>query len=216
MSETVRNGFGLVDLWEASPVRFDSPQAAEIYRALMGPDLETLVCIAKAHPAKARTMHLEDALPLVSSSALTCQSPMSAKTGARQIDGAPSPRTLDNCGPRRWAVVEFDPTQDKPEWAQFKNPVDAMAALLWRLHELTKALAVVTHSGGKSLHGWFRVEGKSVTEIQTLYAVAQKFGADPPTKSPVQMVRIPDGRRDDGNTQTCFYFNPNLASHGPR
>lgn len=205
MEDTARAGPGLVDLWEASPCRFDTPQAAEIYRALMGPEPEALVCIAKAHPGDAVTLPLADALPLVATHALTCQNRMSAPTGLT-LAGKTSPRTLANCGPRRWAVVEFDPDPEKPEWQQFTAPLDAMAAFIWKLHELAGGLAVVTHSGGKSLHGWFKV--RSAPAATKLYAAALKFGADPATRTANQLVRIPDGRRADGRRQAAYYFNP--------
>lgn len=208
MAATAKDGPGLYDLWEATPVRFDRPQAAEIYRALMGPDPETLVCVAKEHPRDAVTIQLSEALALVGTHALTCQSPMAAPLGLTQ-DGKPSPRCLDNCGPRRWAVVEFDPDASKPEWAQFEEPVDAMAAFIWKLNELTEGgLAVATHSGGKSLHGWFDAAGMGEAALALFYAVARKFGADMATRSPVQLVRLPDGRRADGRRQTAYFFNP--------
>jgi hypothetical protein len=36
------------------------------------------------------------------------------------------------------------------------------------------------------------------------------FGADPATWTQSQFVRMPDGRRDNGNRQTVFYLNPGV------
>lgn len=206
MQSTAEEGLALYDLWEASPVRFDEPRPGEIFATLF-PDPGGLVCIAKAHPRDARTLPRAEALPMVQTSAFCCQSYLTAPTGLTQ-EGKPSPRTLQNIGPRRFAVVEFDPS---PDWPRLPcEPVDAMAAWLWKLHELTRRLACAVHSGGKSLHGWFYVGDWPGAEIDRLFLAAAKFGADPATRSPIQLVRIPDGLRDNGNRQTCYFFNPHL------
>ena len=47
--------------------------------------------------------------------------PMTAEEGARKTDGKLSPRTLENTGPRRFLVIEFDD----------KLGEDSQAARLW-------------------------------------------------------------------------------------
>lgn len=201
--------FATVDLWEESPVRFDEPAGAFIYEKLFGPNPETLVCIARAHPRDSQTLPLGEALPLVGSYALTCQNVMTAREGLT-LEGTPSPRTLNNIGPRRWVVLEFDASLLKIEWVPILarvNSLDACAGLLWKLHEVSGALRVVCHSGGKSLHGWFDCKGWPELEIARLYDAGQKLGADLATKTANQLVRIPDGLRENGARQTCYYLN---------
>ena len=54
-------------------------------------------------------------------------SPMSKPIGITQ-DGKPSPRSLDNTGPRRFLVVEFD-----------SGTFDRHAAVLWHLAKICAA-----------------------------------------------------------------------------
>jgi len=89
--------------------------------------------------------------------------------------------------------------------------VDQQSALL--LHLATYApLACVAHSGNKSLHGWFYVFLDPEEKVQRFMEYALSLGADPATWTPCQLVRIPDGLRDNGNRQTVFFFNPNYQN----
>ncbi|MCC5841433.1 MAG: hypothetical protein JJT96_15060 [Opitutales bacterium] len=189
-------------------MRFESPCAAYLLHLLMGGDSQTLVCLAKAHPADARTMALSDALPLAESSALLVPSPMSARTGRSQ-SGRESPRCLANTGPRRWAVVEFDFAADDPCLScHDMDSIDACAALLWALRSRVGRLALVCHSGGKSLHGWFRCWDWEEMYTAEFFDVAVVHGADPATRCRAQMVRMPDGRRCNGARQSVLFFDP--------
>ena len=104
--------------------------------------------------------------------------------------------TLANTGPRRYLVCEFD--QGTP---------DEHAALLAHLasHE---PLVCAVHSGGKSLHGWFHVEGQHEKKIQRFFRYAVSLGADPATWTRSQFVRMPGGRRENGKVQMVCYLNP--------
>ena len=106
-----------------------------------------------------------------------------------------SPRCLENVGPRRFLVVEFD-----------NGDVDTQAARLWYLAQVAP-LTLAVHSGGKSLHGWFYCVGQSEAMLRSFMARAVRIGADPATWTSCQMVRLPDGRRDDGQRQTTLYLN---------
>jgi hypothetical protein len=64
------------------------------------------------------------------------------------------------------------------------------------------------HSGGKSLHGWFNVQGVSEERLAAWVAVARRLGADPATFCPCQFVRLPEGRRDNGTPQHVVYLKP--------
>jgi hypothetical protein len=122
---------------------------------------------------------------------------MSALTGISK-EGKVSKRCLDNTGPRRHLVVEFD-----------SGTLDSQAARMLHLAQFAP-LGVALHSGSKSLHGWFQVVGFSEKKVLKFFRYAVSIGADYRTWSPCQMVRIPDGLHKNGCRQTVFYFNPKL------
>src|SRR5205807_578538 len=62
----------------------------------------------------------------------------------RTRSGKISEHTLENTGPRRFLVIEFD-----------KGTLDQQAALLFHLSKFAPSLALVVFSGSRSLHGWF-------------------------------------------------------------
>ncbi|HRY49601.1 MAG TPA: hypothetical protein P5186_16250 [Candidatus Paceibacterota bacterium] len=189
------SGFGLADLWEESPVRIEDnrSRAEELITALFPGD--PLLCIAKAKPADAKTAPRSTWIGQLDTSALIVPSPMSALTGKTK-DGRESSRCLENTGPRRFLVIEFD-----------QGDLDSQAGRIWHLAQLAP-LALAVHSGGKSLHGWFPTHGKCETELKRFMARAVMIGADPATWTKCQMVRLPEGQREDGSPQRCFYFNP--------
>jgi hypothetical protein len=106
-------------------------------------------------------------------------------------------RCLQNTGPRRFLVVEFD-----------QGDFDQHAALLSHLSGLAP-LVLAVHSGNKSLHGWFYCEGQSQELIHRFFRYAVSLGADSATWTPCQLVRMPDGLRDTGVRQRVVFFNPN-------
>ena len=101
-------------------------------------------------------------------------------------------------GLRRFLVVEFD-----------QGDVDDHAALLWHL-ALKAPLAMVVHSGSKSLHGWFFCAGQPEERLRQVMRYCVSLGADPATWTRSQFVRMPDGTRDNGKRQVVFYFNPEV------
>jgi hypothetical protein len=107
-----------------------------------------------------------------------------------------SAHTLDNTGPRRFLVIEFD-----------EGTMDGHAAVLWHLAK-REPLVLAVHSGGKSLHGWFFIEGREERTLSEFMHYAVSLGADPATWTKSQFVRMPDGRRDNGKRQRVIYFNP--------
>jgi hypothetical protein len=107
--------------------------------------------------------------------AVIVPSPMSALRGKTKSYGKLSAHTLDNTGPRRFQVIEFDPVRwenlsDKQR-AVFRsesnyNKVkqDEQAALLFHLGRFVP-LTLVVFSGSRSLHGWFYCEGTGIISI---------------------------------------------------
>ena len=121
-------------------------------------------------------------------------SPMSAVTGTTK-DGRESKHSLDNTGARQFLICEFD-----------TGTTDEHAALLLHLGEYVPLVCVV-HSGGKSLHGWFLVEGQPNDKVLKFFRYAVGLGADPRLWTRSQFVRMPDGTRDNGNRQTTFFLS---------
>jgi hypothetical protein len=119
---------------------------------------------------------------------------MNAPTGLTK-EGKVSAHTLDNTGERRFLVVEFD-----------TGTTDEHAALLIHLAGLVP-LVCAAHSGNKSLHGWFYCAGQPEERVLKFFRYAVSIGADSRLWTRSQFCRIPDGTRDNGNRQTCFFLN---------
>ena len=121
-------------------------------------------------------------------------SPMSAVAGLTK-SGKESKHTLANTGARRFLICEFD-----------TGTADEHAALLLHLGGFAPLVCAV-HSGGKSLHGWFYVQGQPESKVRDFFRYAVTLGADRATWTPSQFVRMPDGTRDSGKRQTVFFLN---------
>ena len=126
---------------------------------------------------------------------LIVPSPMTARYGKRKSDGEESEHTLDNTGPQRFLICEFD-----------KGNLDDHASILLHLTKVAP-LALVVFSGSKSLHGWFYVEGDE-DQAKRFFTYAVKLGADPATWTRSQFVRMPEGLRENGNRQVVHFFDP--------
>ena len=122
-------------------------------------------------------------------------SPMSDKWGETQA-GKRSQHTLSNTGPRHYLVVEFD-----------EGTHDSHASLIQHL-ALHAPLCMAVDSGGKSIHAWFDVKERSEDSTRRFFQLACQLGADPATWTRSQFVRMPQGRRANGNLQKIIHFNP--------
>lgn len=195
-------GYNLADLWHASPVPCTRDSTdTEFFADQLFPG-NPLICVGRSMSTFC-TAHREDFRGTLSGMSLVVPSPMSALTGARKSDGKQSPHTLDNTGPRRFLVIEFD-----------HGTADEQAALHWHLREFAP-LVVVVSSGGKSQHGWYACEGiaQDVTRRFMRYAVT--LGADPATWTRSQFVRLPQGWRADKQApQDVAYFDPAKLERG--
>ena len=215
------NGCRLADLREKSPFRLnDGALDAEGYLDLLFPGNPLLCCAwfwtdSKTRPREAwrgEAGELQFIVP----------SPMCALTG-RTKDGKESAHTLENTGPRRYAVVELDLVagDGRPETAMLERlrarsglaVTDVCAAVLWHLAQFAP-LCLVVWSGGKSLHGWFRCLGDDEKDIAEFLDLGIALGGCSSTKCRSQFVRLPEGTRrlKDGTTarQSVCYFNPTL------
>jgi hypothetical protein len=209
-------GNGLVDLWEASPIRLDSnkPKTDEIIDGLF-PGNPLLCCGWTCHYSDTRVRKrwykLHDLQFIV-------PNPMAAPKGLtrnRKI----SAHALSNTGPRRFLIVEFDfDASNSAEEARLfaklgtegRDMRDLCAALL--LHLAEKApLALAVYSGGKSLHGWFYCADVPEGKVWRFFRYAVSLAADRANWNTSQFTRMPDGLRENGRRQTVYFFNPRVV-----
>ena len=180
-----------------------------------------LLCLAKTMSV-AETKRRKDWLENLDGIQFIVPSPMSARTGFCKNSEREGPRTLDNTGPRKYLVVEFDLVEKDKEGKDTKDALfirsmmelgcsirDISATLL--AHLATRGpLVMVVSSGGKSLHGWFRVGDKADCQIRPFFEYACRLGADRRLWTACQLVRLPDGIRDNGAPQNVIFFNGGL------
>jgi hypothetical protein len=189
--------FSLVDLWEASPVKFrDNEQhTEEIIDSLFRGN--PLLCCGKTQ-ADFATRPRSQWRGELSKQQFLVPSPMIAWVGRTQ-QGKDSAHTKANTGSRWFLVIEQD-----------TGSVDEQAAVLWYLASLAPLLLVV-HSGGKSVHSWFHCKDQDEEKIlRPFMRVAVLLGADHSTWTRSQFVRMPDGTRADGKRQAVYYFRPEV------
>ena len=192
----IASGAGLVDLWEISPVRFEDNKShtEKIIDALFPGD--PLLCAGQSICDFATRSRSEWRGKLAALQ-LMVPSPMTARIGYTQ-DGKQSAHALSITGSRRFLVIEQD-----------GGTIDEQAAILLHLAE-SAPLAVAVHSGSKSIHAWFYCEGEPEEKLRSFMRYAVSLGADPPTWTRSQFVRMPDGTRDNRERQTVYFFNPEV------
>ena len=100
--------------------------------------------------------------------------------------------------------------------AQRVSVFDLCAALHGELADV-RPLALVVHSGGKSLHRWYPCDGDAEEDnMHRFMRFAVSIGADPATWTRIQLVRMPQGVRDNGKRQRVLYFNPAVLNGGAK
>lgn len=102
-------------------------------------------------------------------------------------------------------MIEFD-----------RHSIDEQSAFHLHLGELCPLVCMV-HRGGKSLHGWYLVDGQPERKVREFFEYAVRLGTDTATWNQVQFVRMPGGgRRDDQDKpdkpQTVYYLNFNVLN----
>ena len=192
------NKCGLVDLWEASPIRLDDNAAhtEEIIDVLF-PDNPLLCC--GWTPSMFDTRSREEWRGHLSRLALIVPSAMTARTGHTKEDKV-SAHTLETTGQRRFLIIEQD-----------SGDVDDQVAILLHLAEYAP-LVMAVHSGHRSLHGWFSCRDASEQTLRDFMRYAVRLGADKQMWCRSQFARMPDGLRESGERQTVFFFNPKNAA----
>ncbi|MCB1064287.1 MAG: hypothetical protein KDN20_15395 [Verrucomicrobiae bacterium] len=187
-------------LWEASA--FGSLQ---YYHLNFAPALvqmlfpgDPLICAGES-VKRMKTRHVFEWGPEICSTELIVPSPMIAREGMN-LKGEKSTRCLANTGPRRFLVIEFGGAT-----------IEAQACLHMHL-AMRLPLAMVVHSGGRSLHGWYFVAGLSEDSANSFMRYAVSLGAGPHTWTPCQAVCTPGGERRVGSElvrQEVYFLNAN-------
>lgn len=216
-------GYGLADFWERSPVPLENNQPHTeqiIVRLFPG---NPLLCVGRYIPnADGATEHYtrpRDEWRDLEQWELIVPSPMSAPTGLTK-EGKASAHTLDNTGLRRFLVVECDFSiyardgKNETSFAPLIRKLDARgfsvadicAAVLLHLAGYAP-LVCADHSGGKSIHGWYYVQGQPEDRLCRFMRYAVSLGADRATWGRSQFVRMPDGTRGNGQRQTVYFLN---------
>jgi hypothetical protein len=190
------SGFGLVDFWEISPIRFEDNAAhtEQIVDELFPHN--PWLCVGASN-SNFKTRRREELRGELASLALIVPSPMTAQRGYTQ-EGKESEHWLENTGPRRFLVIEQD-----------RGSIDEQSAILYQLAQRAP-LVIAVHSGSKSLHGWFCCAGVAEEKVSRFFRYAVALGADRALETRNQFARMPDGLRDNGNRQTVYFFNPEV------
>lgn len=221
IQRVLRSGFGQVALRASTPYPLDPGAALNVPNLLrhLFPD-DPLLCLGW-NECRFATMPQSEWCDRTASGTppqFIVPNPMSKLRGLTR-DGKLSAKSNDNTGPRRFLVVEFDfkPHHNARDAAllaygtQFGlfTTLDLCASLLAELARFAP-LVLVVWSGGKSLQGWFPMAGVSELVAEQFFRRACALGADPATWSKSQFVRLPCGRRDNGEIQSVNYFNPGV------
>lgn len=194
-----KNGVTLARLEEMNPCDFDGDGPhTDVILDYLFPGNPLLCCAKTTHEFATRPR--ESWRGRASALAYIVPSVMSARFGVTEEDKR-SERTKTNVGPRQYLVTEFD-----------EGSLDQQAAILFHLSTLAP-LVLVLHSGGKSLHGWFRCLGVEPEKVTKFFRYAVAHGADDQQHCPCQLVRMPDGTRENGKRQRVVFFNPKGAWH---
>jgi hypothetical protein len=220
-----RGGVRLSELEQQSPVGLDSSEnhAEKIIDSLFPGD--PLLC---AGPSSnfVLTRPRKEWSGFLSRQQFIVPSAMIKRKGRTQ-DRTLSARSLENVGPRKFLVIEFDFVQTSENGratpaapmlqrlaARGVSVLDLCAALHGELANI-RPIALVVHSGGKSLHGWYPCDGDAEEDdMHRFMCFAVSLGADPATWTRIQLVRMPDGVRENGKRQRILYFNPAVLNGG--
>jgi hypothetical protein len=219
----VSSGPSAADLQARLPSPEDDENWAEPVIDALFPG-NPLLCVGKS-TYDFRTKAREEWRGWMRGQQLIVPSAMIAQFGTTK-DGKKSEHCLSNTGERLFLGVEFDfkaITSAGDDWGgherwlmkwakdKGKTEADLCAALHAHLSGYRR-LALVVHSGGRSLHGWYPCQGETKERLERFMRFAVSLGADPATWTKSQFVRVPDGKRNNGKRQRILYFNPAALS----
>ncbi len=199
-----KDGPKLVDLWDASPVQrvSDTPNT-EVILDLLYPDNPWL-CIGKTQKYF-DTLTLDYWRGRLLDKQFIVPSPMTGQLGITTM-GKRSKHTLNNTGPRRYLVLDFD-----------NGTLDQHAAIIWHLGKYAP-LTMVLFSGGKGLHAWFNVHKCHEPDVLKFFQYSVSLWADKRLWTRSQFARLPDGLRSGDKQkpearQPVIYINPENIAH---
>lgn len=156
---------------------------------------DPLVCLGEARH-KFSTKRLSEHLKSdVSKMQFIVPSPMSKPKGLTQ-EGKESAHCLDNTGPRKFLVIDFD-----------KGTEQEQAACIEHLATFAP-LVLIVKSGNKSLHAWFACQDTTEADLERFMAYCVTLGGDPALFTKSQFARTPGATRDNGNTQSVVTYCP--------
>jgi hypothetical protein len=168
----------------------------EVLEITLKPSPETLICVGYKNGGygfKRFTKEFQEFKSLKNFS-YVIPAVMTAKAGKTQ-SGKTSAGAKSNTGERLFNVVDLD-----------DPPPEEHSSILWKLSEYREP-ALVLRTGGKGLHGWFPV----AEDDDHFWHAAVLLGADVRIyKNKAQLVRLPNGTRDNGERQDVLFINPNL------
>jgi hypothetical protein len=199
-------------------LRAQSPHPApehplDVLRELHRPAAGSWLCLNQTPIGHAQTRTFEDwekRRTAIADWAMCVPNLMRARSAFNK-DGDPSQRCRDNAcgmGAQRFVVIELDIRPDSLACLESgMTPPDICASVIDRLDR--KALRMVVHSGGKSLHAWFECKGATQAAIETTFRRLCVVGADYRAVFPEQQFRLPQGwRAEKGIRQEVIFFNP--------
>jgi hypothetical protein len=207
--DLAKSGVNLQNLGEvlsaaASKEAYANPNFISTQKVLEGlyPE-DPLICagqfFGRPYTRKLSSFHPE----FLAACSLIVPNPMIAERGLTTL-GRESPRSENNVGPRKYAVIEADIKADNPFWATQLKKAEAeglsakdLSAAMISLVAVSMEMAVkaVVFSGNVSLHGWLDVEKEPYARIESLYRTAISYGACLSTWTLHQWVRMPNGTR---------------------
>jgi hypothetical protein len=199
-----------VDLAERSPVRIDWPpeeDAWHVIEALYGPDEQLYIGpprgpVRPGHEIRAAADWIGTFRASPPPFPHIIPNPLTGRTAPR-ADGSGTTLRGDACvAAFRYAVVEFDELSREEQlafWWSARLPV-----------------AVLVDSGGKSIHGWIRVQGvygadgwTRVVEEYLFGRLLNPLGVDGACRNESRLSRLPGHwRQENGNWQRLLYLAP--------
>ncbi len=198
------DGYGEADIWEASPVRIETPpeqDTALLLETLFAPDDVLFIGERFGSSVKTVTEWLAVFRAGRPSAPHIIPNPLTGTAGMTK-DGRPSFRA-DSCVKAfRFAVAEFDGMSREDQlrfWWAVNLPICALI-----------------DSGGKSLHAWIRIDGVQTTDRWTDLVEGKLFGqwliplgCDATCRNEARLSRLPGHfRTEKGRWQRLLYLAP--------
>ena len=213
------SGRGFDDLPGRSPAPLNPGHTPMHYlRALFGATPQSFICLARDDPRTGETLQWDE-IDSAARPSLVVPSLMNAREGMNQ-EGRVSKRCASMVTKRLYLVLETDFRSDEPgtettpigallrDNPTLPTPKELSAGVAHHWLDLGWPVALVLFSGSKSVHTWVAVwANDDEAEVAQMFDYATALGADPALWTTCQLVRCPEGRREDGREQPVLYCN---------